>query len=315
MTMARHLLIDVDSKIPNLALMKISAWAKKNGDDVDLNTCRGIPDTVWISCVFDWNRERAITSSRMYASFGCDVELGGSGIDLARKLPVEIEEQIPDYALYGDDRAIGFAQRGCNRRCEFCIVPKKEGMIRENAYFPVSTWTPEGFSKVLLLDNNMAQSPHHDEILADCREHGYKLCITQGYDIRCMTPERAKLLAKDKPWSLKFRERRLYIAWDYFFIKPYVIRGIEMLLNAGFKGREIMCYCLVGFNTTPEQDMHRVKVLDEFGVLPFIMPYNRNSNPKYHGQLSAFARWVNGRYYQFVPWEKYSRKRSLIPAA
>ena len=28
----KHLLIDFDSKIPNLALMKIAAWAKARGD-------------------------------------------------------------------------------------------------------------------------------------------------------------------------------------------------------------------------------------------------------------------------------------------
>ena len=33
----RHLLIDYDSTIPNLALMRISAWAKAKGDAVYLN--------------------------------------------------------------------------------------------------------------------------------------------------------------------------------------------------------------------------------------------------------------------------------------
>jgi hypothetical protein len=36
-----HLLIDVDSKIPNLALMKISQYIKRNGGVVQLVTLHG----------------------------------------------------------------------------------------------------------------------------------------------------------------------------------------------------------------------------------------------------------------------------------
>lgn len=35
----RVLLVDVDSTIPNIALMKISTWHKKLGDNVDLKVC------------------------------------------------------------------------------------------------------------------------------------------------------------------------------------------------------------------------------------------------------------------------------------
>ena len=46
----RVLLVDVDSKIPNLALMKIGAWHKTQGDETGLVMCD--PDKVYISCVF-----------------------------------------------------------------------------------------------------------------------------------------------------------------------------------------------------------------------------------------------------------------------
>jgi len=127
--------------------------------------------------------------------------------------------------------------------------------------------------------------------LETVRENDWKLSITQGYDLRCVTPEKAADLADGKPWNLKFTEKRLYVAWDYFYIEPYVRKGIETLLDAGFKGREIMCYCLVGFNTTHQQDYHRFKVLwGEYGVLPFIMRYNLRKDDKF---LNAFGRYIN----------------------
>ena len=44
----KHLLIDYDSTIPNLALMKISSWAKQKGDQVYLNQIDDEPDYIWL---------------------------------------------------------------------------------------------------------------------------------------------------------------------------------------------------------------------------------------------------------------------------
>lgn len=49
----KHLLIDFDSTIPNLALMKIASWAKQKGDEVFLNDDSIEPDFVWLSCIID----------------------------------------------------------------------------------------------------------------------------------------------------------------------------------------------------------------------------------------------------------------------
>ena len=143
----------------------------------------------------------------------------------------------------------------------------------------------------------------HDQIINDCRETGRRLSITQGYDIRCVTETRAKLLAENKPWDLDFKRRCLYIAWDYPGIEGWIRKGVPLLLNAGFRGGEIFCYMVCGFNTTFEQDYHRYQVLwEEFGVYPFVMIYNnRRDNPK----LRAFARWVNRRVHKNHSWEEY----------
>jgi len=304
-----HLLVDVDSKIPNLALMKISQYVKDKGRTLlrlnealrerplDLD-----PEKVWISCVFTWNRKFA---QEWASHWRVPVEIGGSGISLKTRLPDEIEQLIPDYDLYGDDRAIGFAQRGCIRKCSFCIVPLKEGRLIDNQYHPLEQWVPEGFSKVLLLDNEFAACPYEQQVLETCQAHDWKLSITQGYDLRCVTEQKAGWLADWKPWNLGFTRRTLYCAWDYLGIEPYVRKGIDLLQSAGFRGSEIMCYCLVGFNTSHLQDYYRFHVLwKEYGVLPFLMRYNKRTDDRF---LNALSRFVNRgpaiyRYHSFIQY-------------
>jgi hypothetical protein len=300
-----HLLIDVDSKIPNLALMHISSWLKRQGITVKLIEMEGrsrlLPtqgiEKVWVSSIFKWNRSLSAWILKFYFKLGIQCEAGGSGISLRINLPEEIECLPPDYALYDDDRAIGFTQRGCIRACNFCDVHKKEGWLKDNIYRPLESWVPEGLKKVLLLDNELAASPHEFEVYDTCKKNGWKFSITQGYDLRCVTKEKAEKLARNKPYNLKFTEKRLYCAWDYFYIEPYVRKGIETLIKAGFKGKEITVYCLVGFNTTHTQDYHRFKVLwEEYGVLPFFMLYNKRRDDEFIYRLARFANHGPARY-------------------
>lgn len=52
-------LIDVDSKIPNLALMKASTWHKRRGDTVKLGyePLWDHPDLCYMSKMFEWSAE------------------------------------------------------------------------------------------------------------------------------------------------------------------------------------------------------------------------------------------------------------------
>jgi len=68
------LLVDVDSKKPNLALMKISALHKSIGNQVFY------PDEVYIACIFSWNRAKAFGIAKMFPK--ANVHIGGSGVNL-----------------------------------------------------------------------------------------------------------------------------------------------------------------------------------------------------------------------------------------
>lgn len=287
--------------------MKISQHFKQKQEQVYLNIPQGDYDEVWLSCIFTWNREKAKSAIAFQKVLGKKVHYGGTGFDWGWdnnriELPPEIENQMPDYSLYpDDDRAIGFSQRGCDRKCEFCDVWKKEGKIQQN-YIPIRFIVPEDRNKLLLLDNDIALSDSHNQIIDECREIGVKLSITQGYDIRCMTKERAEYLAEDKPWDLDFKKRRIYIAWDYLGIENFVKNGIEMLLEAGFKSSEIYCYMVCGFNTTHQEDLYRFYKLMEWGANPYIMPFNNRKDDKW---LNHFTRYVNRGYSRFIDPTNY----------
>lgn len=310
----RHLLIDFDSTIPNLALMKISAWAKARGDQVHLNDDSVEPDEIWLSAIFTWNKKDALSMIKMYQFRypNAKIRYGGTAFDWGMignriELPPEIERLDPDYSLYNDDRAVGFCQRGCNRKCQFCDVWKKEGRIEANQYRRLAEWVPDSFKKVLLLDNDIALAEEwkHNQVLSDAKEMGVKLSITQGYDIRTVTPERASMLAENKPYNTGFTERMLYFSWDLPQYEKMVRRGIEILKDAGFKGRQMTCYVLVGFKTTHEEDVYRARTLrNDYGVLTYIMPFN---NVVKDQETRNLRRWANKRQlYRSMDFTEYN---------
>ena len=116
-------LIDVDShNFPNLALMKISAWHKQQGDEVEFYSPWFDYDRVYVSKIFTF------TQDYQYCIRAKEVVQGGTGYDLQNKLPDCIEHIYPDYDLYNiKNTAYGFMTRGCPRGCGFCIVAEKEG--------------------------------------------------------------------------------------------------------------------------------------------------------------------------------------------
>lgn len=342
-----HYIVDLDSTIPNLALMKISAWAKNKGDTVSMNEMEMEPDHIWMSSIFTWNRKKAdsILGGMEYEYPNAVIHYGGTGFDAGKPfgdssrqyLPYEIDSTLPDYSLYEekirtekrwkdfDKTAVVFCQRGCNRKCQFCDVWRKEGRIDNNPYIRLTKQVPENFKKVLLLDNDIALAERwkFEEILNDASELGVKLSITQGMDVREISkyPEIAQRLAENKPWDTHFKRRTVYIAWDYFANESTVRKGIETLIDAGFAGREIKCYVITGFPDRTYQypqepykyyegrDLHRVNVLwKEYGVYPWVMPYD---NVKTDQKLVDFERWVNKYLFKKMEFNDYRRGYKL----
>ena len=132
-------LIDVDGhNFPNLALMRISAYHKANGDLVEWWWSDLIHyDIVYMSKVFSdaytpdvnepLNADKVIKGGTGYAiSLVNGVEVYDKSKD--PELPPEIEKCFPDYSIYPQYQyAVSMTSRGCPRGCAFCHVAAKEG--------------------------------------------------------------------------------------------------------------------------------------------------------------------------------------------
>jgi len=283
-------LVDVDSKIPNLALMKISAYHKLKDDTV--NWYKPIfdkPDKIYTSKIFNF------TPDYKYYPESVEVIKGGSGYSLKTILPLEIENIYPNYKLYNCKYAMGFTTRGCIRNCPFCIVPEKEGYIRPVAEI-YDFWN--GQKELMLLDNNLtAHDDHYKLILNQLIKEKIKTDFSQGLDIRLITPEKARLLSKVKLF------KQIHFAFDWINIEKQVREGIKILNENGIKSYKLMFYVLIGYNTTPAEDLYRVELLRSLRVDPFVMPYNKSN--KYQ---KNFARWVNHKaIFKSVEWEDYKK--------
>ena len=299
--MMKVLLVDSDSKtnFPNLVLMKLSAWYKQQGHTIDL--IKGIPttkpleqyDKVLISCIFYQNRERVLD----YASQFDNVQIGGSGFDYNIVLDHDIEHILPDYSLYNLDYSLGFTSRGCIRNCKFCIVPEKEGFIRDNA--PISEFLHPDHKKVILLDNNFQASPKWKDNIKFIQDNDLRVNFNQGLDIRLLNEEFAEALTSIKSYNWTFKRKGLYFAFDDLRYEKQVWAGIDLLERIGINLKDVLFYVLIGFNTTEEEDLYRIKSLYERGVHPYVMPYNQHK--------SKLTRWVNRLYYQFIPWSEYNK--------
>lgn len=279
-------LAQVDGKWPNLALMRLSTWHKQQGDEVELFTPLRQYDRVYASKVFDF------TPDSHYLPAG--TTKGGTGYSLTDTLPDDIEACFPDYSLYGNpDYAMGFTTRGCVRSCPFCVISRKEGHLRVVGDL-YSFWS--GQKEVVLLDNNLTAAPieHFTTVIKQIWTNGLRVDFSQGLDLRLLTDEHAALLA-----GVHLR-KQIHFAWDNPADEVAVRRGLS-IVAAHMPLSRVMVYVLIGFNTTNEQDLHRVEVLRGLGVDPFVMPFNKRDRYQRN-----FARWVNHKaIFKSVPWAEY----------
>lgn len=315
-----------DSKYPNIAIMKISAWHKAQGDTVVFQpkSSKGI-DKTYVSIILTQSRKKA----RQIASIFPNTDIGGTGWEITKELPAEIEAMQPDYRLLTatdlypmmrgaktreqkmlvahdlTQAGIGFSSRGCIntvKSCPYCVVPLKEKQIKHVMSIRELMNPVSGSKLVYLLDNAFVSDPYFFEKMEEIRELDLTVDIQSGIDLRRLDDEHAHALA-----SIKHRGS-LRMAWDNPAHEASVVRGIRTL-RRHYKG-DSTCYVLIGFNTSPEQDIMRVRKLHELGVRPYIMRYSspfeeQEEKDTVSVRNDHFKRYVNGFVYKREPFENY----------
>ena len=301
-------LVDVDhTGFPNLALMKLSTYHRRQGDDVMLMRDGRLPlgaARIYASAVFSWNREKALALEALGAN------VGGSGVSLSRVLPAEVEALPPDYSLYGIDYGLGYLMRGCIWTCAFCVVPQKEGKPREVATIDqlLNTSSQRRRPFVVLLDNEFFWRERWAIArLEEFTARGIDWCPSQGLDVRVLTSELANALAASPFWNLKRTRRQITFAFDDVATERRYRRGVELLLAAGIKPWQLQSFVLVGFNSTLAQDLGRIAIIREYGIDPFVMIYRDSltGEARTAPALRDLARWVNRRLCRVCAFRDY----------
>jgi len=282
------LLVDVDSVIPNIALMKLSVFHKERGDNVDFQRGLKVPskeyDVVCISCIFKENARRARRLAKRFPN--AKVHLGGSGVDLKATLPDEIEHLMPDYDLYPEcDASYGYTSRGCPRNCEFCIVPKKDGKAHPVA--DIYEFWDRRHKKIVLLDDNIFALPDHfKKIAKQIIKEGLRVDFQSGLDVRLLDDEKATLLKAMHVSEPTF-------AFDDTSHERAVLRGIELLKEHGINRSNF--YVLAGFESDFEDALYRVNRLRDLGQRVYVMPYNGDELFEKDERYRHLRGWANGR--------------------
>lgn len=314
------LVLQLDGKMMNLACARLLAWHRAAGDRVELRHAAnagavqprlGDPawDRIYGSLIFERTRPLAERVRRIYPA----IELGGTGWDFVggiqlsnTTLPPDVEAMPPDYSGWPMlNASIGYTQRGCRLSCGFCVVPRKEGKIREVATLR-EIWRGDPWPRdLILLDNDFFGQPRWRELVDESIRDGYRICWSQGINARMLNDETAAAIASVRYMDDQFERPRLYTAWDGRKDERRLFRGLDALKRHGVLPNRVMVYMLIGHEageTHADRDYRRAK-LREFGCRPYPMPITRAG--ELGAELVAFQRWVVQRKDSFVPWSEW----------
>ena len=281
-------LIDIEPNIFNTAYMQIAGHYVERNDEVDWwspLTDRQF-DYVFCSSIFTFT-DRSEVPARAIC--------GGTGYDVSSRLSIEIENSNLDYSIYPKCRTsyIWFS-RGCKRKCGFCVVPEKEGGIKS-----VERKNLNALGEyITVCDNNFFANPDWEKAIRWLRDWGQSVDF-QGVDARDSSIHRCEQL-------LSLRHKKLIkIGWDNprENLKPK-LREIIKTIRPGL----LLCYVLIGYDSTEAQDLHRVETLRELEIRPFAMPFDKKDPYQ-----KAFCRWVNRKaVFYSCKWSDYKYHPAAI---
>lgn len=301
-------------RFPNLACMKISAYYKQNGNEVELKTdYENLDqyDKAFISKVFtDTEVPEDILSLP-------NVEYGGTGFfyDKAPKLSDEIEHIMPDYHLYDKwvqnklnngckkndfvyylDYSIGFLTRGCFRQCEFCV---NKNYTKCEQHSSVEEFMDPSRSKLCFLDDNFFACPQWKEIIEQVKLTGKRFQFKQGLDERLLTDEKTKELM-----SWKYDGDYIF-AFDNIADREVIEEKARLIRKYNKNvGQSFKFYVLCGFDREGKYDLdfwkqdindlfERIFILSKCNFKPYIMRFEKYKESPFYGTYVNIACWCN----------------------
>lgn len=284
-------IINIEPKIFNTAYMQIACYHRARGDTVDWWTPLEdhLFDHVYCSSLFDYTDKSEVPKRAI---------CGGTGFDVLSKLSVNMEACEFDYSIYPKCKtSFVWFSKGCNRKCPWCVVPQKEGRFHLVKRKLLNT---KG-RYITIVDNDFFSNPNWRDVISWL---GNMPVDIQGIDARLLTEEKCQALNGLRRW----KNKQFKIAWD----NPRDMLEEKLReITKYIKPYKLMCYVLIGFNSTEAEDLHRVETLRSLGIDPFVMPYNKKDLYQ-----KAFARWVNHKaIFKSVKWKDYRQRVEKQEAA
>lgn len=203
---------------------------------------------VHVSTVFTWDKQEAHRLADAWRQYYPVVKVSGPAFDDPGN------GFTPGlYTRLG----ITITSRGCPHECPWCLVPKREGKLRELPVMP--GW--------IIQDNNLLRCSrgHIERVFAMCRQQKQAIRFLGGLEAAALTNDIAEQLR-----SLRIAE--VWLSADHDGVLPGLQRTIHKLrwLPRGKK----RCYVLLGFNgeTIPQAEA-RLEAVWQAGCLPFAQLY------------------------------------------
>ena len=295
-------LIDVDGhNFPNLALMRISAYHKAQGDTVEWWWTDFIHyDIVYMSKIFSdaytkdkpepLNADKIIKGGTGYC-----ISLNENGKEVFDKiknnpLPPEIEKMFPDYSIYPQfDFAVSMTSRGCPNNCGYCHVTQKEGRCSVKVADVADFWS--GQKKIVVLDPNITACREKRDLMRQYRDTQALIDYSQGLDIRLINDE-------DIDDINNTRIANIHFAWDKTDLDLTArFENYRDKAKRKFHGSFGTVYVLTNYDECSEDEhirraLWRITTLSGLGYDPYVMIYDKPHAPK---KVRELQRWCNSK--------------------
>lgn len=239
-----------------------------------------IGEPIRVSVTFTWDIPEGQRLFRAYSKFTDDIQIGGPAFGDPGG------EFVPGRFVKD---GVTVTSRGCSKNCPWCLVPIREGEIRELEIKP-------GYN---IFDNNLlaCSRSHIEAVFMMLREQKEPAQFSGGLDAGLLRLWHIDLLKS-------IRVKRLYFACDTTEALPILEQAAEML--SGFSRNLKFCYVLVGLSgETVQQAEDRLVQVFSLGFMPFAMLYRGlDSKMRPHSDQEwrkMIRKWTApGRYRAFM---------------
>lgn len=323
---------------PNLALMKISAFLKSKGNNVELTNW----DSVGGLFDYDYYVVSKVFSDTYTPNIKADnILYGGSGFfyDKAEKLPIECEHIMPDYDLYKNassffnkgkagyynEHSIGFMTRGCIRQCEFCINRNYKKVYKHSE---LSEFLDERKPYITLLDDNITAYKGFNEVWRELQETKKPFVFKQGMDFRLLNEKRIQLMSETPQYGKtgKISQSTYYFAFDNIADKKRIDKVMQIWNGNMKRSVATWMYCITGFDRTGKYEngffkqdyedlIFRVNYLYKNRIRPYIMIHEDCKNSPFYGKIKTLKMFTNSAINctnrTFYDWLNWKNKKEL----